>query len=72
MSNNKYLKLRGKDEDIYFYQRRVPIKLAPLLKKKVFSQSLNTSDIKEARRKRDLLDKEFEELLERTHEGKFR
>ena len=72
MSNNKYLKLRGKDEDIYFYQRRVPIKLVPLLKKKVFSQSLNTSDIKEARRKRDLLDKEFEELLERTHEGKFR
>ena len=68
----QYLKLRGSNKDIFYYFRRTPTRLKEILKKNTISQSLNTSDIKEARRKRDSINKEIDDLIARTHEGQFR
>jgi len=70
--NDTHLRLRGKDGDIFFYHRRCPKKLKPVLKKEWITYSLNTSDIKEARKQRDKISKELDDLLERTNEGMFR
>ena len=68
----QYLKLRGSNKDILYYFRRTQTRLKEILKKNTISQSLNTSDIKEARRKRDSINKEIDDLIARTHEGQFR
>ena len=59
----QYLKLRGSNKDIFYYFRRTPTRLKEILKKNTISQSLNTSDIKEARRKRDSINKEIDDLM---------
>ena len=71
-TNDKHLRLRGKDKDIYFFQIRVPVKLQPLLKKKTLLLTLDTSDIRVARAKRDDILKELEELKEKSKEGEYR
>ena len=50
---DKYLRLRGKNKDIYYFQMRTPKGLQFLVKKTLILQSLGTSDIRVARRKRD-------------------
>lgn len=55
MSTNydKYLVLRGKNKDIYFIQKRVSKKVSKIIGKDFIKKSLETSDIKVARDKRD-------------------
>ena len=55
MSTNydKYLVLRGKNKDIYFIQKRVSKKVSEIIGKDFIKKSLETSDIKVARGKRD-------------------
>lgn len=50
---DKYLRLRGKNKDLYYFQMRTPKGLQFLVKKTTILESLKTSDIKVARRKRD-------------------
>ena len=52
-NNDKYLVLRGKNKDIYFIQKRVSKKVSKIIGKDFIKKSLETSDIKVARDKRD-------------------
>jgi integrase len=61
---DKYLRLRGKNKDIYYFQMRTPKGLQFLVKKKMVLQSLETSDIKVARRKRDEILSQMKHLEE--------
>ena len=70
--SDKHLRLRGKNKDIYFLEFRVPTLIQPLLKKKTISQSLETSDIRVARAKRDDFMVEIKQLKEKTKEGEYR
>ena len=50
---DKYLVLRGKNNDIYFIQKRVSKKVSEIIGKDFIKKSLETSNIIEARAKRD-------------------
>ena len=52
-NHDKYLVLRGKNKDIYFIQKRVSKKVSKIIGKDFIKKSLETSDIKVARNKRD-------------------
>ena len=52
-NHDKYLVLRGKNKDIYFIQKRVSKKVSEIIGKDFIKKSLETSDIKVAREKRD-------------------
>ena len=52
-NHDKYLVLRGKNKDIYFIQKRVSKKVSKIIGKDFIKKSLETSDIKVARGKRD-------------------
>lgn len=52
-NHDKYLVLRGKNKDIYFIQKRVSKKVSKIIGKDFIKKSLETSDIKIARDKRD-------------------
>ena len=52
-NDNKYLVLRGKNNDIYFIQKRVSKKVSEIIGKDFIKKSLETSNIIEARAKRD-------------------
>ena len=52
-NNDKYLVLRGKNKDIFFIQKRVSKKIASLIGKDFIKKSLETTNIYEAREKRD-------------------
>lgn len=52
-NHDKYLVLRGKNKDIYFIQKRVSKKVSKIIGKDFIKKSLETSDIKIARHKRD-------------------
>jgi len=52
-NHDKYLVLRGKNKDIYFIQKRVSKKVSEIIGKDFIKKSLETSDIKVARGKRD-------------------
>ena len=52
-NHDKYLVLRGKNKDIYFIQKRVSKKVSKIIGKDFIKKSLETSDIKVARDKRD-------------------
>ena len=52
-NHDKYLVLRGKNKDIYFIQKRVSKKVSKIICKDFIKKSLETSDIKVARNKRD-------------------
>lgn len=52
-NHDKYLVLRGKNKDIYFIQKRVSKKVSEIIGKDFIKKSLETSDIKVARDKRD-------------------
>ena len=52
-NHDKYLVLRGKNKDIYFIQKRVSKKVSKIIGKDFIKKSLETSDIKVAREKRD-------------------
>ena len=69
---DKHIRLRGKHNDIYFFTMRVPTALQPLLKKKSYNISLDTSDIRVARAKRDDILKEIEGLKKKSKEGEYR
>ena len=55
----RYLKQR---HNVYWFQRRPPIKLHEVLGSKIVSQNLHTSDLATAIRKRDIIIKEWEAL----------
>ncbi|EGU29632.1 putative integrase [Vibrio ichthyoenteri ATCC 700023] len=58
-SDTKHLKLRG---NVWWYQRRIPKALLEQFgDQTTVSESLGTGDIREARRKRDILNGKFEE-----------
>lgn len=58
-SDNKYLKLRG---EVWWYQRRVPAQLKHKFPNQtIISESLGTTDIREARRLRDIINGRFQE-----------
>ena len=50
---DKYIRLRGKKKDLYYFQMRTPKGLQFLVKKTSILESLQTSDLKVARKKRD-------------------
>ena len=50
---DKYLRLRGKNKDLYYFQMRTPKGLQFLVKKTTILESLQTSDLRVARKKRD-------------------
>ena len=52
-NHDKFLVLRGKIKDIYFRQKRVSKKVSKIIGKDFIKKSLETSDIKVARDKRD-------------------
>ncbi|MDG1721488.1 MAG: hypothetical protein P8I12_01275 [SAR86 cluster bacterium] len=52
-NHDKYLVLRGKNKDIYFIQKRVSKKVSKIIGKDFIKKSLETSNIKVARDKRD-------------------
>ena len=52
-NDDKYLVLRGKNNDIYFIQKRVSKKVSEIIGKDFIKKSLETSNIIEARAKRD-------------------
>ena len=54
-NHDKYLVLRGKNKDIYFIQKRVSKKVSKIIGKDFIKKSLETSDIKVARGKRDVI-----------------
>ena len=53
MGNNKYLTLKGRNKDTWYIQIRVPKHLQSIAKQTFIKQSTKTSDIKQARKKRD-------------------
>ena len=60
-TDTKHLKLRG---NIWWYQRRVPKHLTNQYPNQSFIQaSLDTADVRQARRKRDILNGELEERV---------
>ena len=61
-NDNKHLILKGKNNDIWFIQKRVPESIQFLVGKKFIKESLKTSDIREARQKRD---ENFDRFLDR-------
>ena len=61
-TNDKYLVLRGKNKDIYFIQKRLSKEAAAIFGKDFIKKSLETTDIHEARAKRDKILHEIDEL----------
>mgnify|MGYP001226408773 CR=1 FL=1 len=64
MSTNKdkYLVLRGKNKNIYFIQKRVSKKISSIIGKDFIKKSLETGDIYIARKKRDAILEELNEI----------
>mgnify|MGYP001215250869 FL=1 len=64
MSTNKdkYLVLRGKNKNIYFIQKRVSKKISSIIGKDFIKKSLETGDIHIARKKRDAILEELNEI----------
>ena len=65
-TNDKYLVLRGKNKDIYFIQKRVSKKISSIIGKEFIKKSLETNAISIARKRRDRILDELNEL-ERKH-----
>ena len=61
-TNDKYLVLRGKNKDIYFIQKRVSKKISSIIGKEFIKKSLETNDISIARKRRDKILDELNEL----------
>ena len=64
MSTNrdKYLVLRGKNKNIYFIQKGVSKKISSIIGKDFIKKSLETDDIHIARKKRDSILEELNEI----------
>ena len=61
-NDDKYLVLRGKNKDIYFIQKRLSKGLSSLIGKDFIKKSLETTNLEEAREKRDMILNELKEL----------
>ena len=61
-NDDKYLVLRGKNKDIYFIQKRLSKGLSSLIGKDFVKKSLETTNLEEAREKRDMILNELKEL----------
>ncbi len=61
-NNDKYLVLRGKNKNIYFIQKRVSKKISSIIGKDFIKKSLETDDIHIARKKRDVILEELNEI----------
>ena len=72
MGNNKYLTLKGRNKDTWYIQIRVPKHLHKIAKQTFIKQSTKTSDIKEARKKRDEVLGQLKSLEERAAQGEFK
>jgi len=70
-NDNKHLILKGKNNDIWFIQKRVPESIQFLVGKKFIKESLKTSDVKEARQRRDEILQGLKSLELRSKEGEF-
>ena len=68
---DKYLKLKGKNKDLYFIQKRIPKKLQFIFSYEVMNRSLDTSDIRVARQKRDEILLGLQQLEDRLVTGEF-
>ena len=68
---DKYLKLKGKNKDLYFIQKRIPKKLQFIFSYDVMNRSLETSDIRVARQRRDEILLGLEQLEDRLIQGEF-
>ena len=68
MSTNpdKYLVLRGKNKDIYFIQKRLSKDMSKIIGKEFIKKSLETTDILIARRKRDEILDELEQMAQNS------
>ena len=60
VADTKHLQKRG---EIWHYYRRVPTKLIPILEKTFIKVSLGTTDLKEARKRRNIKDVEFDATM---------
>ena len=61
-NHDKYLVLRGKNKDIYFIQKRLSKDMSKILGKEFIKKSLETTDIHIARKKRDKILEELEQI----------
>jgi len=68
-TDNKYLVLRGKNKDIYFFQKRVTKKISTIIGKDFIKKSLETNDVNTARARRDKILEELK-AIEISHEDK--
>nr|WP_321461081.1 DUF6538 domain-containing protein [uncultured Cohaesibacter sp.] len=60
VAETKHLQKRG---ETWHYYRRVPTKLIPILEKTFIKVSLGTTDLKEARKRRNIKDVEFDAMM---------
>ena len=72
MGNNKYLTLKGRNKDTWYIQIRAPKHLQSIAKQTFIKQSTKTSDIKQARKKRDEVLGQLKSLEERAAQGEFK
>lgn len=65
-NHDKYLVLRGKNKDIYFIQKRLSKDMSKIIGKEFIKKSLETTDILIARRKRDEILDELEQMAQNS------
>ena len=65
-NNDKYLVLRGKNKDIYFIQKRLSKDMSKIIGKEFIKKSLETTDIRIARQKRDEILNELEQMAQNS------
>ena len=61
-NDDKYLVLKGKNKDIYFIQKRLSKDISKIIGKEFIKKSLETTDIHIARKKRDKILEELEQM----------
>ena len=65
-NHDKYLVLRGKNKDIYFIQKRLSKDMSKIIGKEFIKKSLETTDIRIARQKRDEILNELEQIAQNS------
>lgn len=71
-NDNRYLTLKGRNKDTWYVQIRVPKHLQNISKRTFIKQSTRTSDIKEARKKRNEILGQLKSLEDRAAQGEFK
>ena len=71
-NDNRYLTLKGRNKDTWYVQIRVPKHLQNISKRAFIKQSTRTSDIKEARKKRNEILGQLKSLGDRAAQGEFK